>query len=113
MKRLIHIWKHHPLLSTGFALALCLTLYFGIRTVTATMYWADPAHRDQALQSWMTPGYIGHSWKVPREVMDAAIGTLPENKRPTLEVIADQQGISVADLIARIETAIFAYRDAQ
>jgi len=113
MKRLFTIWKHHPLLSTGFALALALTLFFGARTIMATFYWADPSHRDQVLQSWMTPGYISNSWKIPREVMEAAIGPLPEKKRPTLDLIAKTQRIPVADLISRIEAAILAHRDAQ
>ncbi len=113
MKRLSSIWTSHPLLSTGFALALTLTLYFGTRTVMATLYWSDPAHRDQSLQSWMTPGYIGHSWEIPREVLETAIGPLPDQKRPTLEVIAKTQGIPVAELIARIQSAILAHRLAQ
>jgi hypothetical protein len=113
MKRLKTIWNTHPLLSTGFALALCLTLYFILRTITAATYWADPANRDQVLQGWMTPGYIGKSWQIPRDEILAAIGPLPEQQRPTLEVIATQQGIPVADLISRIQTAILAYRTSQ
>ncbi len=40
------VWKDYKLLLTGFALAVAVMLYFGVRTVMFWVYWADPAHRD-------------------------------------------------------------------
>ena len=105
-----------PLLTAAFALALCATLWFGGRATLSALYWADPAHRDQQIEGWMTPGYVGRSWGVPPEVTAAALGlTLPREggrRPPPLEVIARDRGVPLAQLIAELETAIAAYRAA-
>ena len=110
MKRLIRIFRAHPLLASAFTLGLALTLFFTVRTVMFAIYWADPAHRDQALAGWMTPRYVAHSWDVPREVMAAVTGPLPEGGRPTLQAIAADQNIPLSDLTARIKAAIADHR---
>lgn len=110
MKRLFGIFRSAPLLSTAFLLGLCVTAYFAISTISFAVYWADPAHRDLALKGWMTPGYVAHSWHVPRHVMQEAIQDMPDKKRPTLEDIAKSQGIQLEVLITRIQAAIIEHR---
>lgn len=111
MTRLLTIWRRHPFLTTGFAAALALTLFFGVRTALFAIYWADPAHRDQALQGWMTPRYVAMSWDVPRDVMERVLAPLARpGDRPTLDRIAAENGISLDELTARIEAAIAAHR---
>jgi len=111
MTRIIAVWRRHPFLTTAFAAALAVTLFFGVRFTVSAIYWADPAHRDQVMAPWMTPGYVAHSWRVPRPVMEAALAPLVRpGERPTLERIADENGLTLAELTALIEAAIAAHR---
>ena len=59
----------------------------------------------------MTPGYIAHSWHVPREVV---IEALDLQRRPdgprNLARLAEDQGRRLEEMIAEIETAIAAFR---
>lgn len=110
--RLLRIFHTHPVLSTAFAVALALTGMLAVRTTLFVLYWADPAHRDLSLRGWMTPGYVAHTWHVPRSVVGEAIGALPEERHPTLKMIAAHQGIEVEELASRIEADIEAHRQA-
>ena len=101
---LTYLWRHHRIALIGFGLALAVALVFAARLTLFTIYWADPAHRQQPVAGWMTPGYIARSWEVPPEVIRAA---LPETgRRPTLAQIAEAEGIPLPELIAGIEAAI-------
>ncbi|WP_172294127.1 hypothetical protein [Pseudoruegeria sp. HB172150] len=112
LSRLADGWRRHPVLWTLFPAALALTLFFLVQGALHAMYWSDPAHRDEQIAGWMTPGYVAHSWHVPRDVMIAAIGAGDPGKgeRPTLDSIARDQGISTDELIARITAAITDHR---
>jgi hypothetical protein len=66
-------------------------LFFAVRLTVFTIYWSDPAHRDQAVEGWMTPGYVARSWDVDPEVIRAALPPPPDgtpDRRPTLDAIA-------------------------
>ena len=113
LRRLGTAIRRHPLLVGAFGLALVVCIVFSVRSVMFAVYWSDPAHRDQRVEEWMTPAYVAHSWDVPRDVMEAAVGGAAEtlsDGRPTLKRIAAAEGIPTADLIARIETAIATHR---
>lgn len=110
MKRMLSAWRRHPILVSGFLLALALTLFFSARTALFMVYWADPAHRDQEIAGWMTPAYVAMSWRYPHEKMRAVIGPVPERQRPSLDAIAQHQNIALDDLAERIETAIVEHR---
>ena len=113
MRRLLAIWRRHPALMTGFVAALVLTLFFSARMMMFSIYWSNPMHRDQTLAGWMTPRYVAHSWRVDPDLMRAAIGPVQNpDRRRNLADIAAEQGIPLADLIARIQTAISASREA-
>lgn len=104
---LTYLWRHHRIALIGFGLALAVALVFAVRLTIFTIYWADPAHRQQPVAGWMTPGYIARSWEVPPEVIRAALPVLPETgRRPTLAQIAEAEGIPLPELIAGIEAAI-------
>lgn len=104
-------WRNHPWLVGGFLLALTVTGIFTVRMVLFAVYWADPAHRDQAVQGWMTPGYIAHSWDIPREAMQATLGDLSRpGARETLAQLAEAGDVPLPELIATIEAAIATYR---
>ncbi|PRX35030.1 hypothetical protein SAMN05216257_102495 [Meinhardsimonia xiamenensis] len=107
------MWKAAPLATLLLALGLAAAGFFTVRTVAFWIYWSDPAHRDQRIEGWMTPGYVAHSWRVPREVVFDAIGLAPGpgGHRP-IEEIAASQGRSTGELIAALEAGIAAWRAA-
>ena len=56
---------------------------FAVRGVVFWVYWGDPARHEQAIEPWMTPGYIAHSWRVPRAVVVEALhAPVPPPKGP-------------------------------
>lgn len=102
-------------LKAAFVGAVAVTVFFVVRLVAFSIFWADPEHRDQTVAGWMTPGYVAHSWHVPRDVMNDALALPPSPdgppaKRKTIEEIAAERGIPVAQLIAQIDAAIAAHR---
>lgn len=105
------LWREQRVVFIAFLLAVGLTLFFGGRMVIRGLYWADPEHRHQAPEPWMTPGYLARSWHLPVEEVDAILGVgddraLVGSRRPTLEAIAQALGVPVADLIARLTTEL-------
>jgi hypothetical protein len=106
---LAYLWRNHRFALIGFGLALAVALIFAVRLTIFTIYWSDPAHRDQRVEGWMTPGYVARSWEVDRDVIRAALPPLPEtgmDRRLTLDGIAASGGVPLPDLIARVEAAI-------
>ncbi len=111
MRRLIDAFKTHPVLTPAFLLAAALTLMFTIRTIVFTLYWADPAHRDQPIEPWMTPRYVAHSWDLPPEQVAAALGLEPGSaRRLSLAEIAASSGLSMDEIAQRIRAAAAAHR---
>ncbi|HCL64663.1 MAG TPA: hypothetical protein DIC56_07435 [Rhizobium sp.] len=108
MKTVVILWRHHRLLLMAFVVATALTLFFAARFTFFVLYWSDPAHRDQPLQGWMTIGYIAHSYDVPREALANALGLVPpeKGKRPTLDALARDKGMTAAEFQAEVEAAI-------
>lgn len=107
------LWRHNKIALIAFLLAAVLTLFFSGRFVLSTVYWSDPAHRDQRIEGWMTPGYIAHSYRVPRPVVFDALGLeKPTEKRHSVQQIADQLDIPLSKLTAQILEVIEAERKA-
>ena len=106
------IWRAAPVAAVILALALAASVFFGAKVISRAIYWNDPAHQEQAIEPWMTPGYVARSWRVPRETVGDALdafGARPA--RPmNFDRIAEESGIPVADLIAATEAAIAAFR---
>ncbi|WP_323764990.1 hypothetical protein [Marinovum sp.] len=106
------LWRDNKLLLAGFVLALAVMAFFAIRTVAFWIYWADPTHRNQAIEPWMTPRYVAHSWHVPPEVVAEALDLRPGSGRITLAEIAARDGVSLEEIAARVVAAIEAERAA-
>jgi hypothetical protein len=73
-----------------------------VRHLTSGQY-----QRDEEIHGWMTIGYIGHSYHVPPQIIQQALG-LPESPpdtRPLLE-IAKSQSRSLDELTASLQDAI-------
>ena len=114
MRKLIAAFKAHPVLTPAFLLAAALTVLFTIRTIAFTIYWANPAHSDQALEAWMTPRYLAYSWDLPPEEIAAVLGVeLGSSRRESLGDIAARNGMSLAEIEARIRAAATTWRAGQ
>ncbi|PPB81653.1 hypothetical protein LV82_00864 [Albidovulum inexpectatum] len=107
MKDLRLLWRRHRVTVLAFGLALAVALFFAVRLILSAIYWADPSHRDQHPEAWMTPGYVAHSWHVPREALVQYLDIPPELKRPaTIEEIARARGVGVDQVIREVEAAL-------
>lgn len=113
--RLRFLWTHHRALLLGFAAVLGLTLFFAIRTLSFTLYWMDPAHRDQTLAGWMTPGYVSLSYDIPPHLLALALFDIPggEPSHQTMAQIAENHGLTIAALQARVSLAAGIFREGQ
>lgn len=104
------VFRRHPVLVSVLLVSLALTLFFAGRFALRAVYFAQ--HREEPVAGWMTVGYVSRSWGFdPREI-DARAGLpLPENGRPfTLEEIARDRGVPVAEVVAEVEAALAALR---
>lgn len=100
MKRL---WETQRLAVILFAIASSLALFFAGQMISRAIYWADPAHIRVLPEPWMTPGYVGRSWKVSPEDMGKILDA-PEldRKRHTLEEIAEGKAVPVDELLGHM-----------
>jgi hypothetical protein len=99
------LWKTHPHLLISFLLVAALALFFAGRILWGVVYWAE--HRNEDVQPWMTVGYVGRSWDIdPREIDLRAGLPLPEGHPLTLQEIASQRGVPVAEIVALVEATI-------
>ena len=101
-KRMRQIFRNHPVLTGVLALSLALTLVFAIRLVAGAIYWAG--HDREAVQPWMTVGYVGKSWDLdPREIDRLAGLPRPMGHPLTLQDIARDRGVPVSEIIAAVK----------
>ncbi len=110
----LRFWSVAPVATALLALALAATVLFGVRSA---LFWVDRHNRiarEQPVAAWMTPGYVAHSWHLPREVVIEALALDPKTKPPreTLSDIARERGVPVETLIEALEAAIAAQREA-
>lgn len=100
---LISTLKRHPIVGSVFVLTLALTLFFAVRLLFFSLYWADSEHRNLTPQPWMTPRYIAHSWGLnPNDVARAVGLNETPGKRPTLERIARDRGVPIEVVIDQV-----------
>lgn len=115
------IWANHKPVVLALALVLAGAGIFGSRIAADMLYWADPAKQDQPLQGWMTPRYVGKSYAVPPEVIMQAFDLRPESgrqnggqdggpRRVSLERLAADHGLTLAELQARLDAAVLSFR---
>ena len=102
-------WKAAPIAVAILAISLAAAGFFGFQLVNHMMRMAPP--RDVAIEAWMTPRFVAHSWRVPRPVITEALEFESEFGRPpNLQMIAAERGVPVEQLIIEVETAIAEYR---
>lgn len=107
--RLKRLFRIAPLATALLGLSLVLLLLFSARFVLHLRDPRPPA--DTAIAGWMTPGYVAHSWRVPPEVLAAALEIERKpGKRRTLDQIAAERGVPVEQLIRDIDAAIASFR---
>lgn len=99
--------RSHLLAVAIFVVAIGTAATFGIRFASDARYFKDPAHREQALEGWMTPRYVGMSWGLPKHVIGDIMDLDPDSPRdgrpPTLDQVAATLGITLAELQVRVE----------
>lgn len=101
------VLRRHPVLTLTFALAVVLTLFFAGQFVARVIYWSNPDHRNQAVQPWMTVGYVARSWGLSGPEIDDLAGLpRPDGHPLTLQEIASQRGVPVAEVVKAVEDAI-------
>lgn len=106
------LWRENRLLVLVFAGFLALAVFFGVNAFLKARDFN--VAKEQPIAAWMTPRYVAHSWDVPRDEMMTILGLEPPPPgRVTLQDIAAQKDIPVADYIARIEAGIAAFRARQ
>ena len=106
IKALKYFWKEQPIALSVFVLALVCLLFFGVRFVDRFLYFHDPAHRNQALEPWMTPRYVGMSYNLPKEIMFDVMGPdETDGRRERVGEIAARMGISLDQLEERVRQA--------
>lgn len=107
MRRMWALWTARPWLTSAFLLACAVTLFFAGRFTVYTVYWAT--HQEVPVEPWMTVGYVARSWGLEPRALDAEAGMpVPEVKGhpQTLEEIARDRGVPVAEVIAEVEAAV-------
>ncbi|SPF81013.1 hypothetical protein [Pseudoprimorskyibacter insulae] len=111
LRRIITSVRRKPLLALAFGLAVAVLVVFGARFFMHSTRWDDPKFRDQKIEAWMTPGFVGHSWHVPKEVVFNALDLTKDTpKVGSLDELADLRGVPVEDLIQKLEIAIAVFR---
>lgn len=106
------LWRTNRLLVIAFAVALSLTIIFGVRTAAFYIYWS--AHQNVPVAGWMSPGYVAKSYRVDVEVVRAALGLdLQSRDRRPIGRIAAERSLPVEQLIRDVNEAIEAAREAE
>lgn len=98
-------FRRHPVLVSVLVLSVALSLFFAGRFALRAVHFAR--HREEPVAGWMTVGYVGRSWGFdPREIDRIAGLPLPEGRPFTLEEIARDRGVPVAEVVAEVEAAL-------
>jgi hypothetical protein len=99
--------RARPGLVIAFVLAALLTVFLGGRIIARAIYWEN--HQNQAIQGWMTLGYIARSWGVDSLELAALAGFgQPAEKghpQPLIDIARDR-GVALAAVIAQTEAAL-------
>ncbi len=104
---MLALWRSHKLLLIAFMLAAVLTIGFGVRMLLFSVYWSDPDHQNQPLESWMTPRYVALSYKIERDDVRKIFGIeqSPET-RMTLQSIAKLQGVTLEAMQSQLDAFV-------
>lgn len=110
MSAVARLWREHRLMMLVFAGALAAAMFLGGRAAFFWLTWTPPDPQQIVLEGWMTPRYVAHTWHLDRDVVAGTFGLEPGGGvRVTLEQIAAAQGITLAELQARLRAAVIAH----
>ena len=99
------LWRSNKLLVIAFAVALSLTVVFGIRTTAFLIYWSN--HQNVPVAGWMSAGYVAKSYRVDIETVRKSLGLDPDrhDRRPIGRIAADR-GVPAEELIRQVNEAL-------
>ena len=90
-------------MGAGLALRSATRLYRRLSGPPVAARQADPA----AIAGWMTVPYVARGYGVPGQVIFAALEVPPEeNRRRSLDAIADHYGRDRAEVLATVRTVV-------
>lgn len=93
------------LLIVALVMVSLFTVNFAVRALNHGRRFRE--RTDEPIQSWMNVPYISRAYRVPPQVIAAAIGLTPEQRdRRPIQEIASEQGRTSEALIADIMAAI-------
>lgn len=94
-----------PLLIVALIMVSLFTVNFAVRAFHHGRRFRE--RTDEPIQPWMNVPYISRAYRVPPQVVAAAIGLTPQQRdRRPLQEIAREQGRTAETLIAEIMAAI-------
>lgn len=99
-----YLWARHRPALVIMVIAAAFAAFFALRLVAFWIYWSEPAHHNQQIQPWMTPGYVARSYGVdPVEIRDMLAVPQDAPRGSTLEDIARMTGRDTGALIAVLQ----------
>jgi len=110
--RIKYLWANHRTILLAFVGVLAILTFFGVKTLSAMIYWSDPAHQDQNIAPWMTPRYVSLSYKLPPEVLGPVLFLEKDAppRRVSIGTIAADNHLTLAELQTRIDEAAAQWR---
>lgn len=105
MTFLKYIWEHQKLPLLIFLIAIGASLHFSVQFIARTAYFNDPKHKQQPIEAWMTPRYVGMSYRLPpSEMADVLQLTPAAGPRPRMGEIAAALGLSLAEVESLVKS---------
>lgn len=81
-------------------------IFFSKGFIANLIYFADPKHKNQPLEYWMTPKYVVMSYDLPPPIIDEVMGLRPKiDKRKPLTKVIEDLDITLEELQNRINEA--------
>ncbi len=113
--RLKRLWAAQPVLAAALVIAVAIITFLAVRTGLHVLYWMDSSHHEQPIEPWMTPKYVSLSYDIPQEELAPVLFLEPgaSLRGLRMEDIAEQNGVTLEELEARIVIAAKAYHDEQ
>ncbi|MGH1368954.1 MAG: hypothetical protein ACRBCL_10070 [Maritimibacter sp.] len=95
------LWRAAPVALVALLLALVVAVVLGARMALQPPHFADPGLGDQPVAEWMTPGYIGHAYRIPKtQVIEALNAPVPPPHGPmTLKELAAYRNVPVEQVL--------------
>lgn len=105
-------WSAAPVATVILVVALLAAGFLGVRSTVHAIRFGDPQLRVQAIEPWMTPGYLARAWDIPRAEVIAALGIPdPAPDGPIdLRELAALRGVPLAQVIAEAEALVAPHR---